>query len=76
MAPIYNSKCVRCHQEGGIAPFSLDNHADAQAHAGLEKARKVDGTMPPSFMVNDRSCQSFQDDVSLTESEVRCRWTP
>jgi hypothetical protein len=22
VAPIYNSKCVRCHQEGGIVPWS------------------------------------------------------
>src|SRR3954453_11856472 len=69
VAPIYNSKCVRCHQEGGIAPFPLDNYADAKAHAALEKQRTSDGTMPPYFMVNDGSCQSFQDDVSLTADQ-------
>lgn len=69
VAPIYNSKCVRCHQEGGIAPFPLDNYADAQAHAALEKSRTAAGTMPPYFMVNDGSCQSFQDDVSLTAAQ-------
>ena len=69
VAPIYNSKCVRCHQEGGIAPFRLDNYADAQAHAALEKQRTAAGTMPPYFMVHDGSCQSFQDDVSLTANQ-------
>ena len=37
VAPIYNAKCVRCHQEGGIAPFRLDNYADAKDHAALER---------------------------------------
>jgi hypothetical protein len=69
VAPIYNSKCVRCHQEGGIGPFRLDNYADAQAHAPLEKQRTAAGTMPPYFMVNDGSCQSFQDDVSLSAEQ-------
>jgi mono/diheme cytochrome c family protein len=69
VAPIYNTKCVRCHQEGGIAPFRLDTYADAKDHAALEKARVAEGTMPPYFMVNDGSCQSFQDDVTLTAAQ-------
>ena len=67
VAPIYNDKCVRCHQEGGIAPFRLDNYADAQANAALEKQRTAAGTMPPYFMVHDGSCQSFVDDATLTD---------
>src|SRR6186713_2692054 len=66
VAPIYNAKCVRCHQDGGIAPFRLDNYADAKNYAALEKARVEEGTMPPYFMVNDGSCQSFQEEVTLT----------
>ena len=34
VAPIYNSKCVRCHQQGGIAPFRLDTYADAWTEGG------------------------------------------
>ncbi len=69
VAPIYNTKCVRCHQEGGIAPFRLDDYADAKENAALEKDRVAAGTMPPYFMVNDGSCQSFQDEVSLTAAQ-------
>ena len=69
VAPIYNDKCVRCHQEGGIAPFRLDNYADAQANAALEKQRTAAGTMPPYFMVHDGSCQSFVDDTTLTDHQ-------
>jgi hypothetical protein len=70
VAPIYNQKCVRCHQDGGIGPFRLDNYADAKAYAPLEKARTAAGTMPPYFMVNDGSCQSFDDnDVTLSADQ-------
>ena len=69
VAPIYNTKCVRCHQEGGIGPFRLDNYADAKTYAAAELARVNEGTMPPYFMVHDDSCGSFQDDATLTAAE-------
>ncbi len=69
VAPIYGDKCVRCHQEGGIAPFRLDSYADAHANAALEKQRTAAGTMPPYFMVHDGSCQNFVDDTTLTENQ-------
>src|SRR5436190_1261138 len=69
VAPIYNDKCARCHQEGGIAPFRLDNYADAKANAALEKQRTAAGTMPPYFIVNDGSCQNFVDDTTLTGNQ-------
>ena len=69
VAPIYNNKCVRCHQQGGIAPFRLDNYADAKAYSTLEKARVNQGTMPPYFMVHDGTCQNFQDDITLSDQQ-------
>ena len=69
VAPIYNSKCVRCHQDGGIAPFRLDDYADAKANADLEKQYTAAGMMPPYFMVHDGSCQAFQDDATLSAGE-------
>jgi hypothetical protein len=59
VAPIYNQKCVRCHQEGGIAPFALDNFADAKSHAALALGQVTAGTMPPYFMTHDGTCGSF-----------------
>jgi hypothetical protein len=69
VAPIYNDKCVRCHQAGGIAPFRLDNYEDAQANAALEKQRTAEGAMPPYFMVHDGSCQTFVDDTTLSDHQ-------
>ena len=69
VAPIYNNRCVGCHQNGGIGPFRLDNYADAKSHAALELARVTAGTMPPYFMVHDGTCESFHDETTLTASE-------
>jgi hypothetical protein len=69
VAPIYNDKCVRCHQTGGIGPFRLDDYADAKAFASLERARVTAGTMPPFFMVHDGSCGSFHDEETLTDAQ-------
>src|SRR5215831_18789473 len=68
-APIFDAKCVKCHQAGGIGPFRLDDYVDAKAFASLEKVRVNQGTMPPYFMVHDGSCQTFQDDATLSDAE-------
>jgi hypothetical protein len=69
VAPIYYDKCVRCHQEGGIAPFRLDEYASARAHASAEAHEVEEGTMPPYFMVHDGSCGSFDDEATRTDAE-------
>jgi hypothetical protein len=69
VAPIFNDKCVRCHQAGGIAPFRLDTYADATAFSSFEKLRVNAGTMPPYFMVHDDSCGAFQHDATLTDQQ-------
>ena len=69
VAPIYNTKCVPCHQDGGIGPFPLDNYADAAANAPAERALTQAGKMPPYFMVHDGTCGSFQDERTLTAAE-------
>lgn len=69
VAPIYNQKCVTCHQPGGLGPFPLDNYADALSNAVDELARTASDEMPPYFMVHDGSCGSFQAAADLTAAE-------
>jgi len=69
VAPIYNQKCVTCHQAGGLGPFPLDNYADALSNAVDELARTASDEMPPYFMVHDGSCGSFQAAADLTAAE-------
>jgi hypothetical protein len=68
--PIFSNKCVKCHQSGGIGPFRLDDYATAKAYAPIEKVRVNQGTMPPYFMVHDGSCQTFQDDPTLSADQI------
>jgi len=76
VAPIYDAKCVRCHQDGGIAPFRLDRYGEAKANAAAELAAVQGGIMPPYAMVHDGSCGSFHDERTLTADEkaVIQRW--
>jgi len=69
VAPIYNQKCVRCHQAGGLGPFALDNYQDALTYAADELARTANDEMPPYFMVHDGSCGQFQSAEALTTAE-------
>jgi hypothetical protein len=69
VAPIYNEKCVRCHQEGGIGPFRLDDYAIAKENAPTEAAMVKADLMPPYQMRHDGTCGSFNDDVTLTHAQ-------
>jgi hypothetical protein len=69
VAPIYNDKCVRCHQDGGIGPFRLDDYASAKAEAALEAQYTMEGVMPPYHLVHDGTCGSFHDEITLTDDQ-------
>lgn len=67
VAPILARHCVRCHQPGGIAPFSL-----AAADDAVRKSRAIgeaisDRRMPPWHA--DPKYGRFANDPSLTDGE-------
>lgn len=72
VGPIVRATCGGCHRPGGIAPFSLYEHADAVE----EMRRMIDaidrGVMPP-FSANDTpDCvprYRWRDDPRLTTAE-------
>lgn len=47
VAPILQAKCVPCHVEGGIAPFSLATPSEAVAQAAALAAVTATREMPP-----------------------------
>ena len=69
VAPIFNDKCVKCHQPGGIAPFRLDRYQEASQHGPAIAAATQAGIMPPYLMTHDGSCGQFEDDETLTEAQ-------
>lgn len=47
IAPILYNNCVNCHNDGGIAPFSLVGYSKAKTYAESIKASVINKSMPP-----------------------------
>jgi len=79
IAPLVSSRCVGCHQDGGVAPFSLERYEDAFPHArGMAEQTRL-GTMPPFLAQETEECvprHGWKEDLRLTEAEkaLFSRW--
>ncbi|MFA6242192.1 MAG: redoxin family protein [Candidatus Hydrogenedentales bacterium] len=69
IAPILKSKCVRCHTEGEIAPFSMDSYDDVGGRKRMMREVLMTRRMPPWHA--DPHFGEFANDQSLTQSELR-----
>lgn len=69
-APILWERCVKCHGDGGVAPFRLDDYAEAKAWAGAIKVATANRSMPPWSAVDDGSCGTFAHSEWLTDAEL------
>ena len=70
VAPLLNEKCVACHQTGGIAPFALDNYADARTRANQMAALTAARIMPPYLMETGGDCGSFDESRALSDAQI------
>lgn len=71
-APILAKHCMSCHQEGGIAPFSMTTYDDAVDRASQMMAAIEKGTMPPFDAREDADCTprySWVDDPRLSVAD-------
>jgi Copper type II ascorbate-dependent monooxygenase, C-terminal domain len=66
--PILTKHCVNCHQNGGIAPFALDNWADVDARAIMIGAVTASKYMPPWRA--DTSFQHYKNENYLSKTEI------
>lgn len=72
VAPILATHCMSCHQEGGIAPFSLTAYEDAVEVSDMMVAKVDAGEMPPFDAREDADCTprfGWQDDPRLSAAE-------
>ncbi len=63
--------CVGCHQDGGIAPFPLDDEREAGANAGMIARQVSSGLMPPWFAAppGEGSHSPWINDRALSQDE-------
>ncbi len=64
---IVDRKCVRCHEPGGLAPFSLRTYHELVSVKGAALDAVEHGHMPPWMPA--RCCAEYRDDFGLTEEE-------
>ncbi|MDF3067142.1 MAG: hypothetical protein K0R38_2743 [Polyangiaceae bacterium] len=79
IAPLVAERCAGCHQDGGIAPFSLQTYEQAKMWSPTFDAPLRAGTMPPFLARETDDCQprfGFKDDPRLSASQVELfkRW--
>lgn len=70
VAPIFNAKCVACHQEGGIGPFRLDDYETAKQWGNRIAAATGARVMPPYLMETGGDCGSFDESSALSDEQI------
>jgi hypothetical protein len=70
MAPLFAAHCVECHQAGGIAPFRLDDYAEARQRAASIRLATASRSMPPWGVTSDGSCGEFASSKALDDAQI------
>jgi peroxiredoxin len=74
IARILKNRCVECHHEGQIAPFSLTCYDEVVGWAEMMKEVVHERRMPPWFAAPEHG--QFKNDPSLSQEEIQLidRW--
>jgi peroxiredoxin len=74
IAPIFNRRCVECHRDGEMAPFSLMSYDDVLGWEDTIVEVITAGRMPPWFA--DPQHGEFKNDSRLSDAEKELihRW--
>src|SRR5690349_17750684 len=70
IAPIFQSRCVSCHEPGSIAPMSLRTYDEVRPWARSIRQRVAARQMPPWHINRAVGVQKFKNDMSLTDEQV------
>ena len=67
--PILAGKCMMCHQEGGVGPFTFDSYENVAALRDAIAVAVANRTMPP-WLAQDSCGPQYVGDWSLTDSQI------
>jgi len=70
VAPIFQAKCVDCHQPNSIAPMSLITFQDSRPFAKSIRDRVSAHQMPPWHIDKSVGVQKFKNDMSLSDDQI------
>jgi len=73
VAPIFNARCVSCHREGEIAPFTLGSYDDVSGWEDTILEVIDDSRMPPWYANPKHG--TFANDARLSEQEKETIWS-
>src|SRR5690348_11281511 len=76
IAPIFQEKCQECHRKGTAAPMSLVSYEETRPWAKSIRERVITRNMPPWHLDKTVGIQAFQNDRSLSDSQIATivRW--
>ncbi|HKP58542.1 MAG TPA: hypothetical protein VJV78_17570 [Polyangiales bacterium] len=72
IAPIVHEKCTQCHQDGGIAPFSMQEYATVKGWASAMADAVEQDLMPPFLAQETDACKPrrpWYDDLRLSDHQ-------
>lgn len=67
--PLINANCLACHQDGGVAPFSLNNYTEAKPWAGMMAHVTQSRFMPPWRGISAPG-HRFRNERRLSDREI------
>ncbi len=76
VAPIFQEKCQVCHRPDSMAPMSLVTYEESRPWAKAIRERVITRQMPPWHIDKTVGIQHFQNDRSLSDSQIATivRW--
>ena len=76
VAPIFRERCQECHRKGTAAPMSLVSYEETRPWAKSIRERVITRNMPPWHLDKTVGIQEFQNDRSLSDSQIATivRW--
>tara|TARA_R110002072_G_scaffold170381_2_gene323884 strand:- start:879 stop:2672 length:1794 start_codon:yes stop_codon:yes gene_type:complete len=70
IAPLLADKCVGCHHDGGIGPWSMSDHAMVQGWSRMMKEVVMTRRMPPG-QIDPHVGKPIDDVVEMTPAELQ-----
>ena len=70
VSPILIDKCVTCHHDGGIGPWSMSEHAMVQGWSRMMKEVLLTRRMPPG-QIDPHVGKEIDDVVEITPAQLQ-----